>query len=103
MGIDKKNQGARRDYKAESRAMLADCYAIAVEMMARARAIVDKGEDIRSTKDRPGVTTLMHSAEKAISEIIRLTPLAADNTSGLADSDGFEGFDFELPSGDVSA
>jgi hypothetical protein len=59
-----------------AKALLDQYYDIAEEMTRKAHEIVMSGEDTRSNDDRPGVSTLMHTAAKAIDEIVRLTPLS---------------------------
>ena len=80
-----KNQGAREDfdYKSKSRQMLRDAYCIAASAMGEARKLTDK-------QKKSGVAGWMHIAEKAIGEIVRLTPLCGD----LAQADIYKGIDF---------
>ncbi len=72
--------------------MLQDAYAIGVSAMAEARALTDD-------KIKEGVAGWMHIAEKAIGEIVRLTPMCGT----LDDKDSiFRGVDFNLPEYDKS-
>jgi len=73
--IEKEKQGAYVDFKRRSREMLAKQYDICEEMINRAHKMVMSKKDIRSSKERPGVTVLQAVAERALGEIIRLTPL----------------------------
>ena len=91
--INNKNERAY-DFKAKSRALLVDYYAIAKEMVGRARVISDSGEDIRSNKERPGILTIMAVAEKAIGEIVRLTPLCGQLDEKTADSGVILGWEY---------
>jgi hypothetical protein len=69
MGTENKEQPARNiDFKAKSRGMLEDAYAIAASSFTQARALTDK-------KEKHGVAGWMHIAEKAMGEIVRLTPM----------------------------
>jgi hypothetical protein len=81
MGTNRDNQHPRVDYdfKAKSKKLLEENYAIAEKMLAKARELCDSGEDVRSNDTRPGLATLQHCASKAIDEIVRLTPLAVEN------------------------
>lgn len=91
MSDENEKQGARDpvDYKAESKKMLADAYAIAASGFSEARTLTDNHE-------RKGVAGWLHIAEQALNEIIRLTPMCGQNMSGNA----YEGIDFDLPAYD---
>lgn len=94
------NQGPRIDFKARRIKMLDDFYVIAETMSAKARGLIETGEDIRSNAQREGASTLLHAAQKAIDEIVRLTPLC-----DIADADQAEnnlGVNFNLPKYDDS-
>ena len=73
------NDHTRVNYNERARKMLNHYYEIAEEMTLRARDMVKSGEDIRSNEERPGVATLMHAGAAAISEIVRLSPIAGVN------------------------
>ncbi|MCP4549710.1 MAG: hypothetical protein GY835_24910 [bacterium] len=96
---NEKNQGARIDYKAKSKKLLRQYYEIAEALVEKAHVLATSGDDVRGNEEREGLSTLMHSAEKAIGEIVRLTPMCGT----LDDKDSiFRGVDFNLPEYDKS-
>ncbi len=97
------NEGARVDYKARSKAMLEDCYQIAESSLSAAKEIATSGEDVRGNEDRPGVSTLMHVAEKAIGEIVRLTPMCGEMINSVEDNIINITYGLELPSKTATA
>jgi hypothetical protein len=101
---DKQKEPARVDFKARSRKLLEDAFVVAEEMYKQAVKLAKSGEDVRSNDGRPGLATLQHCAEKSISEIVRLMPLAGievtkEKSSGAV---GFDGIGFNLPKYDDS-
>jgi hypothetical protein len=107
---DMEKQGAHVDFKARSRKLLEDAFTVAEEMYKQAVLLAQEKDkngkpvDIRSNDKRPGLATLQHCAEKSISEIVRLMPLAGVEMTKDKSSDavGLEGIGFKLPGYDDS-
>ncbi|MCP4604510.1 MAG: hypothetical protein GY847_28980 [Proteobacteria bacterium] len=78
----KTKQRARKeiDYKAKSQEMLRDAYIIASSALMEARELTD-------AREKKGVGGWMHVAEKAIGEIIRLTPMCGDLKQAASPAD----------------
>jgi hypothetical protein len=92
MGSKNDKDGARAefDYDVKLRQILHDAYLIAAASMQEARKLA---HDQRKCK---GVSSWMHNAEKAIGEIIRLSPLCEDHTATASEPTVIR-YEFELP------
>ena len=105
-----KDERPRVDFKARSRRLLEQAYTLAEEMykqaldLAKEKRADGKPVDMRSNDDRPGLASLQHCAQKAVDDIVRLTPLAGDDAT-MEESNravGFDGIGFNLPKYDDS-
>jgi hypothetical protein len=86
-------QGPREqmDFKAENKSLLRQYYEVAKEMMAKAVEL-SKEKDFRSSEDRPGLGVVLHMAQKAADEIVRLSPLCGVlESEALPDESAFAG------------
>jgi hypothetical protein len=87
-----KDERPRVDFKARSRRLLEQAYTLAEEMYKQALDLAQEKKadgrpvDMRSNDDRPGLASLQHCAQKAVDDIVRLSPLCGEDVENKLNS-----------------